>query len=136
MTFSTLTLITPTYDYKAGKIVIFNRDNFADWERTYKAALIILKGWDFVTGAEDPNRVNSANGRRRQGEVNKIIYNLIGDDRQEEIRVIIKAYNIQGMWEGMKKFNKANNKVYISRLRREFYSTIFNPTKMRIVKFL
>ena len=40
------------------------------------------------------------------------------------------------MWEGMKKFNKANNKVYISRLYREFYSTIFNPTKMRIVKFL
>ena len=40
------------------------------------------------------------------------------------------------MWEGIKKFNKANNKVYISRLRREFYSTIFNPTKMRIVEFL
>jgi len=36
----------------------------------------------------------------------------------------------------MKKFNKANNKVYISRLYREFYSTIFNPTKMQIVKFL
>jgi len=30
MTFSTLTLITPTYNYKAGKIIIFNRDNFAD----------------------------------------------------------------------------------------------------------
>jgi len=36
----------------------------------------------------------------------------------------------------MKKFNKANNKVYIFRLHREFYSTIFNPIKMRIVKFL
>ena len=36
----------------------------------------------------------------------------------------------------MKKFNKANNEVYISRLRREFYSTTFDPTKMRIVEFL
>ena len=36
----------------------------------------------------------------------------------------------------MKKFNKANNKVYISRLYREFYSTIFDPTKMQIIKFL
>jgi len=36
----------------------------------------------------------------------------------------------------MKKFNKANNEVYISRLRREFYSTKFNPIKMRIIKFL
>jgi len=36
----------------------------------------------------------------------------------------------------MKKFNKANNEVYISRLHREFYSTIFNPIKMRIVEFL
>jgi len=30
MTFSTLTLTTPIYNHKAGKIVIFNRDNFAD----------------------------------------------------------------------------------------------------------
>ena len=44
MTSSTLTATAPTYDYKAGKIVIFNRDNFADWERTCKAALIIAKG--------------------------------------------------------------------------------------------
>jgi hypothetical protein len=40
------------------------------------------------------------------------------------------------MWEGIKKFNKANNEVYISRLRREFYSTTFDPIKMRIVEFL
>ena len=32
------------YDYKAGKIIIFNGDNFINWERTYKAALIILEG--------------------------------------------------------------------------------------------
>jgi len=44
ITSSTLTLTTPTYNYKAGKIVIFNKDNFADWERTWKAALIILEG--------------------------------------------------------------------------------------------
>jgi len=65
MTFSTLTLITPIYDYKASKIVIFNGDNFADWERTCEVALIILEGWDFVTSTEDLNRVNLANGRRR-----------------------------------------------------------------------
>jgi len=81
MTFSTLTLTIPIYDHKAGKIIIFNRDNFADWERTCEAALIMSEGWDFVTGAEDPNQVNLADGRRRRGEANKIIYNLIGDDR-------------------------------------------------------
>ena len=81
MTSSISTSTTPTYNHKAGKIVIFNRDNFADWERTCKAALIILEGWDFITSAEDPNRVNLTNGRRRRGEANKIIYNLIGDDR-------------------------------------------------------
>ena len=94
------------------------------------------EGWDFITGAEDPNRVNSTDGRRRRGEANKIIYNSIGDDRQVEMRTMMKEYNIQGMWEGMKKFNKANDEVYASRLRREFYSTIFDPTKMRIVEFL
>ena len=94
MTSSILTLTTPIYDYKAGKIVIFNGDNFVDQERTCKAALIMSEGWDFITGAEDLNRVNLADGRRRRGEANKIIYNLIGDDRQEEMRAIIKAYNI------------------------------------------
>ena len=55
MTSSISTSTTPTYDHKAGKIVIFNGDNFADWERTCKAALIMLEGWDFITSAEDPN---------------------------------------------------------------------------------
>ena len=44
MTSSTLTSTPPIYDHKAGKIVIFNGDNFADWERTYEAALIIAEG--------------------------------------------------------------------------------------------
>jgi len=94
MTSSTSTSATPTYDHKAGKIVIFNGDNFADWERTCEAALIMAEGWDFVTGIEDPAQVNSANGRRRRGEANKIIYNSIGDNRQEEMRAIMKAYDI------------------------------------------
>ena len=94
MSSSTSTSTAPTFDHKAGKIVIFNGDNFIDWERTYKVALIIVEGQDFVTSIEDPNRVNLTNGRRRRGEVNKIIYNLIGDNRQEEMRTIIKEYNI------------------------------------------
>jgi len=53
MTSSTLTLMTPTYDHKAGKIVIFNGDNFTDWECTCEVALIMVKGWDFVTSIED-----------------------------------------------------------------------------------
>jgi len=61
---STATATAPTYDHKAGKIVIFNGDNFADWERTCEAALIMVEGWDFVTGTKDPARVNLANGRR------------------------------------------------------------------------
>ena len=94
MTSSISTSTTPTYDYKAGKIVIFNGDNFADWERTCEAALIMSEGWDFITGVEDLNRANLTNGRRRRGEANKIIYNLIGDDRQVEMRTIMKEYNI------------------------------------------
>jgi len=54
MTSSTSTSTTPSYDHKASKIVIFNGDNFVDWERTYKAALIIVEGWDFVTSIENP----------------------------------------------------------------------------------
>ena len=35
--------MAPIYNYKASKIIIFNRDNFADWERTYKVALIMAE---------------------------------------------------------------------------------------------
>ena len=55
MSLSTSTTTAPIYDYKAGKIVIFNRDNFVDWERTYEAALIMAEGWDFITSTEDLN---------------------------------------------------------------------------------
>ena len=55
MSLSTSTIMAPTYDYKAGKIVIFNGDNFVDWERTCKAALIMVEGQDFVTSIEDLN---------------------------------------------------------------------------------
>ena len=53
MSLFTLIVMAPTYDYKAGKIVIFNRDNFADWECTCKAALIMAEGWDFITNIKD-----------------------------------------------------------------------------------
>ena len=36
----------------------------------------------------------------------------------------------------MKRFNKANDEVYISRLYREFYNTIFDLTKICISEFL
>ena len=35
----------------------------------------------------------------------------------------------------MKRFNKANDEVYISRLRKEFYSITFDLTKIRISEF-
>ena len=53
MSLSTLTATAPIYDYKAGKIIIFNKDNFADQERTCEAALIIAEGWDLIISAED-----------------------------------------------------------------------------------
>ena len=53
MSSSTLTVTAPTYNHKAGKIIIFNRNNFIDWKYTYKAALIIVKGWDFITSIKD-----------------------------------------------------------------------------------
>jgi hypothetical protein len=35
---STSTAAVPTYDHKAGKVIIFNGNNFPDWERTCEAA--------------------------------------------------------------------------------------------------
>jgi hypothetical protein len=81
MSLSTLTAMALIYNHKASKIVIFNGNNFVDWECTYKAALIIVEGWDFITSVKDLVQVNLANRRRKRGEVNKIIYNLIRHNR-------------------------------------------------------
>jgi hypothetical protein len=97
MSSSTSTAAVPTYDHKAGKVIIFNGDNFPDWERTCEAALIMAEGWDFVTGDEDPTRVNTADGRKRRGEALKIIFNSVGSTRQEEMRALMKQHDIQGM---------------------------------------
>jgi hypothetical protein len=78
MSFSTSTLAVPTYDHKAGKVIIFNRDNFPDWERTCEAALIITEGWDFVTSDKDLTRVNTADKRKQREEALKIIFNSVG----------------------------------------------------------
>jgi hypothetical protein len=57
----------------------------------------MAKGWDFVTGDEDPTRVNTANGRKRRGEALKIIFNSAGSTRQEEMRSLMKQHDIQGI---------------------------------------
>jgi hypothetical protein len=77
-----------------------------------------------------------ADRRKRRGEALKIIFNSVGGTRQEEIRALIKQHDIQGMWERIKKFNKANEKVYISRLCREFFNITFDPAKIRVSEFL
>jgi ABC-type uncharacterized transport system ATPase subunit len=94
MSSSTLTPAVPTYDHKARKVVIFNKDNFPDWERTCEAVLIMAKGWDFVTGDKDLIRVNIADKRKRRGEALKIIFNSVRSTRQEEMRVLIKQHDI------------------------------------------
>jgi hypothetical protein len=91
------TAAVPTYDHKAGKVIIFNRDNFPDWQRTCEAALIMAEGWDFVTGDEDLTRVNTADRRKQRGEALKIIFISVESTRQEEIRSLIKQHDIQGM---------------------------------------
>jgi hypothetical protein len=96
----------------------------------------MAEGWDFVTGDKDPARVNTADRRKQRGEALKIIFYSIGSTRQEEIRALIKQHGIQGMWERIKKFNKANDEVYISRLCKEFYNTTFDLAKMRVSEFL
>jgi hypothetical protein len=40
------------------------------------------------------------------------------------------------MWETIKKFNKANDKIYISRLCKDFYNITFNLVKIQVSEFL
>jgi hypothetical protein len=67
MTTPSASTTTEFYDAKAGRIAIFNGGNYADFERTCEAALIVAGAWNFVTGREVAAEARSADAIKRRG---------------------------------------------------------------------
>ena len=81
---------TEYYNAKAGRIVIFNEENYVDFERTCEVALIIMGAWSFVDGQVDTTATRSADAVKCHGEGIKLIFNSVRQFFQARIREHMK----------------------------------------------
>jgi hypothetical protein len=123
---------TEYYTAKAGRIAIFNGENYSDFEETCEAALIIVGAWGFVDGTEDPTMARTADALKRRAEGIKLIYNSVGQSFRAGIREHMKNQNPRDMWLEIAKHNRATDAVYVEEISRQFRTTIFDPTKSSI----
>src|SRR5580692_3342582 len=136
MASTTNTGTTEFYTAKAGRIAIFNGENYADFERTCKAALVIVGAWGFIDGQEDPAAARTADALKRRAEGIKLIFNSVGQSFQAGIREHMKAQNPRDMWLEIAKYNRAKDAVYVGEITKQFRTTIFDPTKSTIREFV
>jgi hypothetical protein len=133
---TTNTGTTEYYSAKAGRIAIFNGENYADFERTCEAALVIVGAWSFIDGQEDPTTARSADALKRRAEGIKLIFNSVGQSFQAGIREAMKAQDPRTMWEEIAKSNRAQDSIYVGGILKQFRMTIFDPTKSTIREFV
>jgi hypothetical protein len=120
MASTTNTGTTEFYTAKAGRIAIFNGENYADFERTCEAALVIVGAWGFIDGQEDPAAARTADALKRRAEGIKLIFNSVGQSFQAGIREYMKAQNPRDMWLEIAKYNRAKDAVYVGEITKQF----------------
>jgi hypothetical protein len=127
---------TDYYTAKAGRIAIFNGDNYPDFRRTCQAALIIVSAWNFIDGQEDPVTARTADAVKRRAEGIKLIFNSLGETYQESITDQMAAQNPRLMWEEIAKYDRARDDGYVGEIHKQFRTTAWDPNKMTIREFV
>jgi hypothetical protein len=111
---------TDYYTAKAGRIAIFNGDNYPDFRRTCQAALIIVSAWNFIDGQEDPVTARTADAVKCRAEGIKLIFNSLGETYQESITEQMAAQNPRLMWEEIAKYDRARDDGYVGEIHEQF----------------
>lgn len=124
------------YTTKAGRIAIFNGENYTEFASTCQAALVISGAWNFVTGEEHIVRNSSADAIKRRNEALKLIYNSVESTYQLRIKDSMTALDPPGMWETIKAADRTLDPVYTGKLLKEFRSTTFDPSSSTIGQFV
>ena len=127
---------TDYYTTKAGRVAIFNGNNYAEFELTCESALIAVGAWNFVASREAAAEARTADTIKRRTEGIKIIFNSVAQTYQTVIRELSRNNDLPGMWERIAKYNRARDPLYAGELRRQFRSTIFNPSKSNIIQYV
>ena len=127
---------TDYYTAKAGRIAVFNGDNYPDFRRTCQAALVIVGAWNFIDGQEDPTTARTADAIKRRAEGIKHIFNAVGETYQESIADQMTKQNPRLMWEEIAKYDRARNNVYVGEILKQFHALIFDPKKTTIREFV
>src|SRR5450432_1490871 len=138
MTTEPSTQLTAEYTSKWGKIIIFNGENYPLFSITCKAALVSANAWGIVSRAE-PAPANARPleewNKRRNFSI-QIIFSSAGKNYVNSLSTHLDNNDPAGMWEKLKASDRSRDAVFISNVRTNFASQLFDPSKQSMRQFV
>jgi hypothetical protein len=132
---------TTHYSCKWGKITILNGNNFQEFKRTAKAALIYGECWDIANGQElRPQGAagGAAAGRDWDARARRallILYNSVASSIQPSLDQYQDNIDPAGMWTKLQNYDRTRDAIYLSTLRQNFYREVFSPKSETVQAF-
>jgi len=108
---------------------VFTGDNYASFVQSCTIALVNAKAWSIVNETEDipdPVAGNAAAIARRTNWTNRratgiqIISGSVSKDYLSSIMPLVIAEDIVGLWKELKKSDRAEDLVWVTRIRSTF----------------
>ena len=129
---------TTDYTCKWGRVTIFNGENYPIFHASCMVALTVADAWGIVQGIDViPNSTQAlANWKLRRQCAIQIICGSVNSNYIRKIIQFIETEDLQAMWNEIAKVNHANDRVYVSELRTNFYQKVLNPFKESVCQFV
>jgi hypothetical protein len=91
------------YNYKWGKVLIFNGDNYPQFSVSYRGALVSSQSWAIITSQERELRgVGEADFNKRHNFAISIIFRSVHPNYLHLLEPFLNTSDPQGMWEKLK----------------------------------
>ena len=118
---------TEYYTCKWGRVIILHTDNYSEWHRTCKAALISASAWPIVNGIRartgNANALNDWDTMNARGAM--IIFNSVSSNLQTTISAEVDNQDVTAMWTKLAVYDRTTDNVYAGNLKGQFYALQF-----------
>jgi len=126
------------YNSKWGRVVVFKSNNYALFRNTCTVALVASGSWEIVQGteAEPAGARLLEDWKKRRNHAIQIISSSVSMNHHMKLLPFITTSNPKGMWDELKKSDRANDVVHMANLRTDFGREQFDPSKQTIQEFV
>ena len=124
------------YNYKWGKVLIFNGDNYPQFSVSYRGALVSSQSWAIITSQERELRgVGEADFNKRHNFAISIIFRSVHPNYLHLLEPFLNTSDPQGMWEKLKTADWGRDAIFIANIRAQFVKEYFDPANQSIRQF-